>query len=677
MSLEAEIKERYARQYSVTRSLVDNPHHAALASLAFTELAVRTPELLRAPPEAVLEAATTRILPASYIAYLALLLARDRKGLENNPDVKTKPAGPSVMGTLMLSPLAFTVGLEELIAFGTSTALVANATSQTYSIETQPQTLGDKVLQTPIPAAIGAMSALAYQTTVEGLIGHSHALEAFYHQISEPSKLLLVASAGAAAGTFARNYACTMAHSQSVKSIKQGLKVWWHERKKRYSRAVEAQREQLQIPSSQRTRIRQLSRLATLYSKARQNRKATYLYKKALEEHFRDQPKRGFLDLIVDSFFVRSFRDTISYYRTLFSKDPDTKLQHAINILCSNPKTSLQVLEERPEEFRDAEIDYCHATLLRLLGEEDKAETMYTRSFAQLLNEGRETESCGESKHQVVRFKDPFWNKAIVVKRAPRQDLFRFEHEQKLALFQASDQTDQEQCCTPIGTFCDRDYAYYAMFYEPAPLLMDKVEDGTATVKDFQRAFQFMHKLHRDFPTDQALEPERDTVKTLEDRLDLPDELKTKFLQNLAPLTASLEDVPRGIILDGHVWNWAMDDERVVRLDTENTRTAPIVVDWANLLDHVAYLTPQQKLDVIGDNPTLPYFSAVCLRALELYQPLSERDHKQRYRLDWVNNSLTALEQIETLHGDNYREHQQEYDNLKEAFEELRGTIQS
>ena len=308
----------------------------------------------------------------------------------------------------------------------------------------------------------------------------------------------------------------------------------------------------------------------------------------------------------------------------------------------------------------------------KLSRKQSKQRSKFKKAAKQLLEREQETESCGESKHQVVRYKDPFWNNVVVVKSAPRGELDRFEHERMFAQFKPSTQTEHEQSCTPIGTFCDTERSYYVMAYEDSPTLAELVEKGEATQEHFQRAFDFMNKLHTEFPLDGVLEQERDLEQTLEGRLSCIPDLKPKFLQNLAPIKEALRETPRVARVDGHVWNWTIDENKITRLDTENTRVIPIVLDWANLLDHVDYLTPEQKLEVIPKECALEYHNAVCARALELYKPLSERPTKKRYRRDWIDNSLSAIDQIELNHHDYFTTYHTEYTNLRQAFQELK-----
>ena len=203
MSLESTISEIYNEEglQDTKRWWLSNPHHVALTALASTELLTGFLETTDLSQDLIDGCASDVGIPLTAAFWFVSQLFNDRnynKFPKDDGYVKTALHRPSIPVMYSFLP-AFIYGLStgnfhDAVALPAATLMTSTAFAQSASIQQEPSTTTDRVLQSPTLPILGSIAAVIAQPALEPLLTHSHSLSAFYNDLSPVSQLTLLAA---------------------------------------------------------------------------------------------------------------------------------------------------------------------------------------------------------------------------------------------------------------------------------------------------------------------------------------------------------------------------------------------------------------------------------------------------------------------------------------------------
>ncbi|HIH26288.1 hypothetical protein J4476_03615 [Candidatus Woesearchaeota archaeon] len=293
------------------------------------------------------------------------------------------------------------------------------------------------------------------------------------------------------------------------------------------------------------------------------------------------------------------------------------------------------------------------------------------------------------NKNAVFTVEDNFLGSEIIYKNQSSEGLSR---EISMAEQIGSIISSRNDCSTikPIGEIEHDKKKYYIMEQASGSTLDQRINSGDVSVDDFCRIADVLGLLHARVKGDFV---ERDVAVNIKERISriCSSGFVDALMYSIEPAISSLEDIIRVYNKDAHSRNFKLDElNRVVILDTEGERKAPIVFDDTNLLDQHLFLDYEQKREIMRrhwdsfnensdvkiidyDKYELAYLNSSILRALEIYEQ-AVRINNHFIKDSTMTNAITSLRIIEEKFPDYYEKYADNYKILSESLHHLAKT---
>ncbi|MCP3683021.1 MAG: aminoglycoside phosphotransferase family protein [bacterium] len=410
------------------------------------------------------------------------------------------------------------------------------------------------------------------------------------------------------------------------------------------------------------------------------------------------------------------------------------------HLMLNNPAAAVATLENLDRTEHKREIDVLEGILLGYT-DEGKAAEKWRYIFNDVLqDESLKKEQLGETVNDVyVLGPSKFLSGMFVFKEGKRENLekehgltsyvekllsdynrydvptplhvgddvykeiaqgMKPSHLERNFLFQKS--ASQEQGATD---FC------YVMRHVAGETLYERVKRGEND--DFSDVAEFLALLHAKIPEEMSEKGRLDLEKKLKaglenENLKAGEDLVAKILDNYTPVFNTFKSAVYGFNKDAHPENWIITENGIVAIDIEDKGFTPVQFDLVNLMEYGKYLDDNEKDAVIdayinaynefaGENVIedkkqfkLTYLNSVVQRAIALSSAWSSplRVSLHAHRAIVLDNALHAIDRIETSaihaidriekeHANYFKEHEENYVNLREALGELKTLVSS